>query len=232
MFENGKWQPLRPHEPANQGQRRVGLTEFHFGPEIAFAHEIAKVWPDETIGIIKFSIGGTSVLAWKPDWSKKDADRVGQGRHGSLYKRLMQKVEQAKKSRDIEILGVRPACAMGLTAEFVFNRLDVDEDKIVTVKEFPASRRLMKPLDELTRMGAVNFRGKSSRRRTRKDTPTANPRSQSKACGLTEEAMPPCSLGSSCCEMTVTARWTSRSAVPVNHSIQCSSGRGVLLFAS
>jgi hypothetical protein len=78
MFEDGKWQPLRPHEPANRGQKRVGLTEFHFGPEIVFGHEMAKAWPDETIGIIKFAIGGTSVLSWKPDWKKEDADRVGQ----------------------------------------------------------------------------------------------------------------------------------------------------------
>jgi hypothetical protein len=105
MFEDGKWQPLRPHEPAFGGQKKAGLTEFHFGPEIAFGHEMAKSWPDETIGIIKFSIGGTSLLAWKPDWSKEDADRVGQGRHGSLYKKLMEKVEQASKGRDIEIVG-------------------------------------------------------------------------------------------------------------------------------
>lgn len=105
MFEDGKWQPLRPHQPANGGQRRAGLTEFSFGPEIAFANELAKAWPDETIGIIKFAIGGTSLLAWKPDWSKEDADRVGQGRLGSLYKRLMAKVEAAKQSRDIEIVG-------------------------------------------------------------------------------------------------------------------------------
>jgi hypothetical protein len=105
MFEDGKWQPLKPHEPAFGGQKRFGLTEFHFGPEIAFAHEVAKAWPDETIGIIKFAIGGTSLLAWKPDWSKEDADRVGQGRHGSLYKRLMDKVNAAKQSRDIEIVG-------------------------------------------------------------------------------------------------------------------------------
>jgi Ca2+-binding EF-hand superfamily protein len=32
-----------------------------------------------------------------------------------------------------------PACAMGLTAEFVFKRLDVDEDKLVTVAEFMRS---------------------------------------------------------------------------------------------
>jgi Ca2+-binding EF-hand superfamily protein len=31
------------------------------------------------------------------------------------------------------------ACAMGLTAEFVFNRLDVNEDKLVTVAEFRRS---------------------------------------------------------------------------------------------
>jgi Ca2+-binding EF-hand superfamily protein len=105
MFEDGQWQPLRPHAPAFGGQKRVGLTEFHFGPEIVFGHEMAKAWPDETIGIIKFAIGGTSLLAWKPDWSKEDADRVSQGRLGSLYKRLMEKVEQASKARDIEIVG-------------------------------------------------------------------------------------------------------------------------------
>ncbi len=32
-----------------------------------------------------------------------------------------------------------PACAMGLTAEIVFNRLDLDESRTVTVKEFSAS---------------------------------------------------------------------------------------------
>ena len=62
MFEDGKWQPLRPHELAFGGHKRVGLTEFHFGPEIAFGHEMAKGWPTETIGVIKFSIGGTSLL--------------------------------------------------------------------------------------------------------------------------------------------------------------------------
>jgi hypothetical protein len=105
MFENGKWQPLKPHQPANNGQKRVGLTEFSFGPEIAFGHAMAKAWPNETIGIIKLSVGGTSVLAWKPEWSKQDAGRVGQGRHGSLFKKLMQKVEQARTSRDIDIIG-------------------------------------------------------------------------------------------------------------------------------
>jgi Carbohydrate esterase, sialic acid-specific acetylesterase len=106
MFEDGRWQPLRPHEAANQGQKRVGLTEFHFGPEIAFAHAMAKAWPDETIGIIKHAVGGTSLLAWKPNWTKEDADRVGQGKLGPLFNILMDKVDQAQKQRDIEIVGL------------------------------------------------------------------------------------------------------------------------------
>ena len=105
MFENGEWQSLRPHAPAIPIQQPHGLTEFHFGPEISFAHELAKAFPDEPIGIIKYAAGGSSILAWKPNWSKADADRIGQGGRGSLYKKLMDKVKQAQKEKNIEIVG-------------------------------------------------------------------------------------------------------------------------------
>lgn len=105
MFEHGTWQRLRPNREAAKNQRKFGMTEFSFGPEIAFGHAMANAWPDETIGIIKLAVGGTSILAWKPDWSREDADRVGQGRTGSLYKRLKSKVEQATRARDTEIVG-------------------------------------------------------------------------------------------------------------------------------
>jgi hypothetical protein len=38
MFEDGKWQPLKPFNvyPENL-RKKFGLTEFSFGPEIAFA---------------------------------------------------------------------------------------------------------------------------------------------------------------------------------------------------
>ena len=38
-------------------------------------------------------------------WKREDADRVGQGRHGPLCKKLMEKVDQAQKARDIEVVG-------------------------------------------------------------------------------------------------------------------------------
>lgn len=105
MFENGKWQPLRPFKKAQKNQEKFGMTEFSFGPEIAFGLEIAKAWPEERIGIVKFAVGGTSILTWKPDWSKEDANRVGQGRHGSLYRKLIAKIDHARENREIEIVG-------------------------------------------------------------------------------------------------------------------------------
>ncbi|MBP86368.1 MAG: hypothetical protein CMJ64_06595 [Planctomycetaceae bacterium] len=48
MFENGKWQPLRPFKRAMKNQEKFGMTEFSFGPEIAFGHEMAKSWPTRT----------------------------------------------------------------------------------------------------------------------------------------------------------------------------------------
>lgn len=105
MFEDGKWQSLRPIRKAQKNQERFGMTAFSFGPEIAFGHAMTNVWPNETIGIVKFALGGTSILTWKPDWSRADADRVGQGRLGSLYKKLSAKVEEASQARDSEFAG-------------------------------------------------------------------------------------------------------------------------------
>ena len=53
--------------------------------------------------------------------------------------------DASKRTVQANEVGVRlapancPACAMGLSAEFVFDRLDVDKNKIVTAKEFSAS---------------------------------------------------------------------------------------------
>lgn len=105
MFEGGKWQPLKPFKKAQKHHEKFGMTEFSFGPEITFANQIAGAWPDESIGIVKLAFGGSSILTWKPDWSKKDADRVGQGRIGPLYEKLISKVRQSRKDRDIEIVG-------------------------------------------------------------------------------------------------------------------------------
>jgi hypothetical protein len=106
MFEDGKWEPLRPFNLYPDSLRKkFGLTEFSFGPEIAFAHAIAKAWPDETIGIVKQAAGGTGVLAWHPNWTKEQADRTKNAPRGNLFKALTNKVNAACASRDCELVG-------------------------------------------------------------------------------------------------------------------------------
>lgn len=153
MFENGKWQPLRPTKKAAKYQQKLGLNEFSFGPEIAFGHEMSKAWPDEQIGIVKFAIGGTSILCWKPDWSKEDADRVGQGRMGSLYNALMSKVKQAGRKRDIEIVG------------FVWLQGGGDMKNVVVAKEYLDNlKSLVTSVRKETRVASLPFLCGSMRR--------------------------------------------------------------------
>ncbi len=136
MFENGTWQPLKPFKKASRGQRRFGMTEFSFGPEVAFAHAMAEAWPDETIGIVKYSVGGTSILTWKPNWSKADADRVGQARHGALYKKLMAKLEKAGSGRDLEIVGF-----LWLQGGGDMKKVDVAQEYLGNLKSLVAAVR-------------------------------------------------------------------------------------------
>ena len=106
MFEDGKWQPLRPfHVYPDSLRKKFGLTEFSFGPEIGFAHAIAEAWPNETIGIVKQAAGGTGVLAWHPNWTKEQADRTKNAGRGNLFKALTGKVNAACAARDCELVG-------------------------------------------------------------------------------------------------------------------------------
>ena len=106
MFEDGKWQPLRPFKVyPDKLMKKFGLTEFSFGPEIPFAHAMAEAWPNETIGIVKQAAGGTGVLAWHPNWTAEQADRTKNAERGNLFKALTDKVKAACASRDCELMG-------------------------------------------------------------------------------------------------------------------------------
>ena len=81
---------------------------------------------------------------------KKGSDALDQAEFRELTSRLAHRHPEGKPKDEavdaaIEAGVVRPAsencpaCSMGLTAEFVVKRLDVDEDKFVTVTEFTRS---------------------------------------------------------------------------------------------
>lgn len=86
IFRVGKWVEVTPLAEAKQ-----------FGPEFAFAHAIGKALPKETVGIVKFALGGTSLDMWgAPGYDKKDC----------LYQRMMALVKAALATGNVEVAGV------------------------------------------------------------------------------------------------------------------------------
>jgi len=93
LLRGEDWNDFQPH-----GNR--------FGPEVAFAHAMAKAYPGQTIALVKHAVGGTSLLAWAPDWKEKQAARTANQKAGPLYKKLMEQVKPAASKSEVEIAGV------------------------------------------------------------------------------------------------------------------------------
>ncbi len=91
IWANGRWEYL---VPSNK-----------FGPGVSLAHQLADIWPEDTIGIIKVSCGATGICAFEKNWSFERAERSKDGKKGSLYKDLMNAVAEAKRISRPEFCG-------------------------------------------------------------------------------------------------------------------------------
>ena len=91
IWANGRWEYFVP--------------SVRFGPGVTMAHQLAELWPDDTIGIIKVASGGTGIRGFEKNWSKERADRTFDGKKGSLYKDLMNAVAEAKRISKPEFSG-------------------------------------------------------------------------------------------------------------------------------
>ena len=69
------------------------------------AHQLAEFWPDDNIGIIKISGGGTGIRAFEKNWSFERAKRTFDGKKGPMYKDLMNAVAEAKRISQPEFCG-------------------------------------------------------------------------------------------------------------------------------
>ncbi len=91
IWANGRWEYLVPSQ--------------RFGPGVSFAHQLAAFWPNDTIGIIKVSSGGTGIRGFEKKWSFERANLTFDGKKGSLYKDLMNAVAEAKRISKPEFCG-------------------------------------------------------------------------------------------------------------------------------
>jgi len=115
IFGEGEWVPLKPGDK--------------FGPEITFARAMSEAWPDERIGILKHARHGASMLDWDPDWTLERAKITELERFGPLYRQLMERVQQARETANIEVVGTlwmqgERDCAYEAVAREYFDNLN------------------------------------------------------------------------------------------------------------
>ncbi|MAO15461.1 MULTISPECIES: sialate O-acetylesterase [Flavobacteriaceae] len=61
----------------------------NFGPEIGISMQLSKNNPNKKFILIKYAIGGASLLDWAPNYSKDKAEITGNPQFGSMYNRLI-----------------------------------------------------------------------------------------------------------------------------------------------
>ena len=68
-----------------------------FGPEVGFARHFLDVVPGDELWLVKYAVGGSSLLAWKPEWSAERAAITGDEDKGALYPRLISHFKQVTR---------------------------------------------------------------------------------------------------------------------------------------
>ncbi len=133
---------------------KTPLNRFvHFGPEIGFAHEIARRFPHTRIKLIKFAVGGTSLLAWDPHWSAAKARLTRNASAGPLFKKLVQTAAASK----FDGSGARLAGILWMQGETDAKYPGVARQYVKNLNSFIHALRLeLKKPDALFIMGEVN----------------------------------------------------------------------------
>ena len=97
MVGHGRTEDLRAEQltlPPNVtlflgAQESLPATRARFGPELTFAKVLADNAPERRYLLVKYAIGGTSLLDWAPAWDATRAEITGNATRGSLYEQLI-----------------------------------------------------------------------------------------------------------------------------------------------
>lgn len=74
-----------------------------FGPEVGIAKELSQKFPNRNFILIKYAIGGASLLDWSPNYSKEKANITGNQRFGNMYKELLTLTDSITLGKDANI---------------------------------------------------------------------------------------------------------------------------------
>lgn len=74
-----------------------------FGPEVSLVPHLAQAWPDRELIFVKHAVGGTSLLAWAPEWDAARAELTRNAEVGPLYTQLIAILDRHELRVDAEI---------------------------------------------------------------------------------------------------------------------------------
>ena len=75
----------------------------YFGPELGFARRISELLNFDELWLIKYAVGGSSMLAWDADWSAARAAKADDAEKGPLYSRLIRHAQRVRDEHDLDI---------------------------------------------------------------------------------------------------------------------------------
>ena len=75
-----------------------------FGPEVGFAQRFLELTLLEELWLIKFAVGGSSMLAWEREWRAERAAVADDADKGALYPRLVRHVKAVTAGADAHLL--------------------------------------------------------------------------------------------------------------------------------
>ena len=75
----------------------------HFGPEIGLSKELSKNYPNKKFILIKYAIGGASLLDWSPNYNKGKAEITGHPEFGNMYDKLLTLTDSLTNGYNVKI---------------------------------------------------------------------------------------------------------------------------------
>lgn len=90
-----------PHhiEYINRGMKvTFSQDSANFGPEVGLSQVLHQYFPDSNFILVKYAVGGSSLLDWAPDYDSVQAAITGNAHFGAMYDSLWKYVDQATSS--------------------------------------------------------------------------------------------------------------------------------------
>lgn len=109
MVGQGKLTDLEPMSFSNVTFFDLGLNpsltppQGNFGPEVGLSMELSKNYPNKRFLLIKYAIGGASLLDWSPNYDQQKAKITGHPEFGNMYKRLIMLTDSLTKGHQVKV---------------------------------------------------------------------------------------------------------------------------------